>query len=42
MTLFPSAVVLIAVRTIGYLVAVTIGTLAYFAHEKKIAIEEFI
>ena len=35
MTLSPSAIVLIAVITIGYLAAVSIGTLAYFANEKE-------
>ena len=35
MTLSPSAIVLIAVITTGYLAAVSIGTWAYFANEKK-------
>ena len=35
MTLSPIALVLIAVITTGYLAAVSIGTLAYFANEKE-------
>ena len=35
MTLSPSMIVLIAVVTIGYLAAVSLGTLAYFANEKE-------
>ena len=35
MTLSPIALVLIAVITTGYLAAVTIGTLAYFANGKE-------
>lgn len=35
MTLSPTAIFLIAVITIGYLAAVSIGTWAYFANEKK-------
>ena len=35
MTLSPTAIVLIAVITTGYLAAVSLGTWAYFANEKK-------
>ncbi len=35
MTLSPTAIFLIAVITIGYLAAVSIGTWAYFANEKE-------
>ena len=35
MTLSPTMIVLIAVITTGYLAAVSLGTLAYFANEKK-------
>ena len=35
MTLSPNAIVLIAVMVTGYLAAVSIGTLAYFANEKE-------
>lgn len=35
MTLSPSTIVLIAVITIGYLAAVSIGTLACFANRKE-------
>lgn len=35
MTLSPTAIFLIAVITIGYLAAVSIGTWAYYANEKK-------
>lgn len=36
MTLSPSAIFLIAVLVVGYLLAVGIGTLAYYANEKTI------
>ena len=35
MTLSPTAIALIAVVTIGYLAAVSLGTWAYFANEKN-------
>ena len=35
MTLSPTAILLIAVITIGYLTAVSIGTWAYYANDKK-------
>ena len=35
MTLSPTAIFLIAVITIGYLAAVSIGTWAYYANEKE-------
>ena len=35
MTLSPTAIFLIAVISIGYLAAVSIGTWAYYANEKK-------
>ena len=35
MTLSPSAIGLLAVITIGYLAAVSIGTWAYYANEKE-------
>ena len=35
MTLFPNEIVLIAVITIGYLAAISLGTWAYFANEKE-------
>lgn len=35
MTLSPSVIVLIAVITTGYLAAISIGTVAYFANEKE-------
>ena len=35
MTLSPSAIVLIAVITTGYLAAIGLGTLAYFANERE-------
>ena len=35
MTLSPNALMLIAVITIGYLAAVSIGTWAYFTNEKE-------
>ena len=35
MTLSPTAIFLVAVITIGYLAAVSIGTWAYYANEKQ-------
>jgi hypothetical protein len=35
MTLSPSVIVLIAVITTGYLSAIGLGTLAYFANERE-------
>ncbi|MFM2312383.1 MAG: hypothetical protein RLZZ04_1659 [Cyanobacteriota bacterium] len=35
MTFTPTAIVLIAVLTSGYVLAVAIGTMAYFANEKN-------
>jgi hypothetical protein len=35
MTLSPSALILIAVITTGYLAAISLGTVAYFANEKE-------
>ena len=35
MTLSPTVILLIAVVTTGYLAAVSIGTWAYYANEKK-------
>ncbi len=35
MTFSPTAIFLIAVITIGYLAAVSIGTWAYYANEKE-------
>jgi len=35
MTLSPTSIFLIAVLTIGYLAAVSIGTWAYYANEKQ-------
>jgi len=35
MTLSPTAIFLIAVITLGYLAAVSIGTWAYYANDKK-------
>jgi hypothetical protein len=35
MTLSPSVIVLIAVITTGYLAAISLGTVAYFANEKE-------
>ncbi|MGL4882262.1 MAG: endonuclease [Waterburya sp.] len=36
MTLSPNAIALIAVLVLGYLLAVGIGSVAYFANEKTI------
>lgn len=36
MTLSPTAIALIAVLTIGYLLAVIFGTIAYFANSKGV------
>ncbi len=35
MTLSPTAIALIAVLTLGYLLAITFGTMAYFANSKE-------
>jgi hypothetical protein len=35
MTFSPTAIALIAVLISGYLIAVTLGTVAYFANEKN-------
>lgn len=35
MTLSPSAICLIAVMIVGYLAAVSLGTVAYYANEKE-------
>jgi hypothetical protein len=35
MTFSPMAIALVAVLVSGYIIAVTIGTLAYFANEKN-------